>query len=198
METTRDTILEVARALYAEHGAQGLSMRAVASQCGITAAAIYRHFASKEALILAVCEQAWRTFEAHLYGGLRGHDALSRLWLTGQGYRDFALTHEPYYRALFMRPHPQFTQLADTAQATFSPTFRFLVDRLAECVRQGGLDPQHDPEALAVQIWSQCHGLAALQLDGHLKLDAAQFRALFDATLSRVLLGLGAPRDPAT
>lgn len=51
-------ILEAARAVLAEDGISGLTMRAVAARAGYTAGAVYAYFASKEALLatLAVDE----------------------------------------------------------------------------------------------------------------------------------------------
>jgi AcrR family transcriptional regulator len=46
----KDQILREAARLFAQDGYQGTSIRGIAAACGITEAAIYRHFASKERL----------------------------------------------------------------------------------------------------------------------------------------------------
>src|SRR6185369_11880191 len=58
VEPTRERILSAAAQLFAEYGFTGASMPAIAAQSGITAGAIYRHFASKAELLLEVVKRA--------------------------------------------------------------------------------------------------------------------------------------------
>jgi AcrR family transcriptional regulator len=58
VEPTRERILSAAAQVFAEYGFTGASMPAVAAQSGITAGAIYRHFASKAELLLEVVKRA--------------------------------------------------------------------------------------------------------------------------------------------
>ncbi|MGI9576938.1 MAG: TetR/AcrR family transcriptional regulator [Microthrixaceae bacterium] len=53
----RDHILDVALKLMSERGAAGMSMRQLASACGVQVAAIYHYFDSKHALLAAVVEE---------------------------------------------------------------------------------------------------------------------------------------------
>jgi AcrR family transcriptional regulator len=57
-ESTRERILGAAAQLFAERGFTGASMPAIAARSGITAGAIYRHFASKAELLLEVVKRA--------------------------------------------------------------------------------------------------------------------------------------------
>lgn len=50
----RELILDAALRLMSAHGAAGMSMRALASECGVQVAAIYHYFESKDALLSAV------------------------------------------------------------------------------------------------------------------------------------------------
>jgi AcrR family transcriptional regulator len=57
METTtdtRETLLDAAESLFAEHGIQAASLRAITQQAGANLAAVHYHFGSKEALVRAV------------------------------------------------------------------------------------------------------------------------------------------------
>lgn len=53
---TREKIQSVALRLFAEQGYESTSMRQIAEQLGITKAAIYYHFTSKEAIVRALIE----------------------------------------------------------------------------------------------------------------------------------------------
>ena len=57
---TRDRILDVAEALFAERGLAGTSMRDIAGAAGLTAASLYNHFAGKDALYGAVLQRGIR------------------------------------------------------------------------------------------------------------------------------------------
>jgi len=47
-------VLRAARALFAEHGVDGVSMQDIATRAGVSKANVFHHFASKEALYIAV------------------------------------------------------------------------------------------------------------------------------------------------
>lgn len=47
-------VLDAARALFAEHGIDAVSMQDIATQAGVSKANVFHHFASKEALYIAV------------------------------------------------------------------------------------------------------------------------------------------------
>jgi AcrR family transcriptional regulator len=57
---TRDRILDVAEALFAQRGFSGTSMREIASEAGLTAASLYNHFRGKDDLYLAVLQRGIR------------------------------------------------------------------------------------------------------------------------------------------
>ena len=57
---TRDRLLDVAEALFAERGFAGTPVRDIAAAVGLTPASLYNHFAGKEALYAAVLERGIR------------------------------------------------------------------------------------------------------------------------------------------
>jgi AcrR family transcriptional regulator len=56
-EVRRDQLTDATLAVVADHGLRGLSLAAVARRVGLTPSAIYRHFASKDAMLDAVLER---------------------------------------------------------------------------------------------------------------------------------------------
>jgi AcrR family transcriptional regulator len=64
-ETQRRTI-DAAMALFAEHGVSGTSFQMIADAVGVTKAAIYHQFRTKDALVLAVAEVGLSPLEAAL------------------------------------------------------------------------------------------------------------------------------------
>jgi AcrR family transcriptional regulator len=53
---TRARIQQIAVELFSEHGYEGTSLREIAEQLGVTKAALYYHFKSKEDIILSLVE----------------------------------------------------------------------------------------------------------------------------------------------
>jgi hypothetical protein len=62
-------------------------------------------------------------------------------------------------------------------------TFRFLVDRIAECT-SAGVMPPGDAELQALSLWAHIHGLVSLYLAQKLALDEAAFRTLCGRVLT--------------
>lgn len=63
---TRDEIKRVALGLFAIHGCRGTSLRAIAERLGITKAALYYHFPSKEELVVELFQPLLDDAEALL------------------------------------------------------------------------------------------------------------------------------------
>ena len=57
---TREVILDTAERLFAERGVDGVALRDLAREMGLTAPSLYNHFSSKQALYDAVLDQGLR------------------------------------------------------------------------------------------------------------------------------------------
>ncbi len=193
---TRQRILDVARDLFIAGGLTGLSMRKVAAEVGVSATAIYRHFDSKEALVVAVIEEGFRRFAEYLWRGLDARDPLARLHASCTQYARFALDHSAYYRVMFMTPCDELGYVAvpERTADSIAPTFRFLMDRVRECIDNGDL-ADDDLESLSATIWAHLHGLVSLHLAAHLSREQwtrQDFLAFYDASVRRLVEGLAA------
>ena len=58
MAGVREPICESARTIFIDEGVQGISMRRVAADVGVTPTAIYRNFADKDTMITALVDEA--------------------------------------------------------------------------------------------------------------------------------------------
>ena len=191
-QDTRTRILEHARAVYLEGGVAHFSLREVARRVGISAAAVYRHFDNKEALLGAVCEEGFRTFSSYLLRALGEKSPIARLRASGAYYLRFALENEHDYRVIFMSLVEDLGLSEDSPTAVVSsPTFQFLVDRVRECIDAGVLAPG-DATEIAATVWAHVHGLASLRLSGHLRSvgDDEAFPTFFEKSLDGLLQGL--------
>jgi AcrR family transcriptional regulator len=189
---TQERILREAALLFASDGIGGVSMRKVAERLGLSATAIYRHFASKEALISAVCVEGFRLFAEYLWRALGESSALLRLNRTRFEYLRFGLDYAAYYRTIFMTSADTlgWSEMPQQNLDRMRGTFQFLVDRVREC-QQANCLRSGSAEGLALQIWAHGHGLVALRLAGHLGLwTELEFEQHYVASCADQLQGL--------
>jgi AcrR family transcriptional regulator len=190
--STEERILAEASGLFIEQGLLAFSMRKLAERLGLTATAIYRHFDSKEALIVAVCSEGFRLFAQYLFRALEERDAVQRLNRTRLEYLRFAIDHSHFYRTMFMTSVASlgWEKMPQQNQQRAEATFHFLVDRVRECQQAGELRAG-DARALATQVWAHGHGLVSLRLAGHLaELTDSAFEAFYVASCAEQLRGL--------
>jgi AcrR family transcriptional regulator len=197
MSSRRDQILDATRDLLVEEGLQGITMREVAVRVGISPTAIYRHYADKNALLEAAVLEGRRCLVRYFQRALVGKTPRERLHLTGKNYLRFALAHPKEYQVLFMAWDQLPLDLPEAGRHT--PTFRFLLDRVEDCVHARLLPAKTDVLDVAMLCWSVCHGLASLYLSGGEKnrMSQSQFQRLADHVMELTLDGLfGKRRHP--
>jgi AcrR family transcriptional regulator len=191
-DMTRARLISEARDLYLEQGLPRFSLREVARRAGVTAAAIYRHYDGKEALLREVAGEGFRVFSAYLLRALSANGARERMAASAEQYLRFGLEHPRDYRFIFM------STAEDVAEVTphkpregRAPTFQFLVDRVCECI-QARVLRKADPDELATVIWAHVHGLVSLRLSGHLARTGsdARFKSFYTESCAQLLAGL--------
>ena len=154
----RGELLEAAMALLTETGEEdAVSLRAVAGRVGVSVPSIYLHFADKQALLDAVCEEVFAALDSRMRAASVGApDAFEALRLQGVAYVQFAIDNPEHYRIVLMRKHDG--RQADLVMATSA--FEHFVASVQECVDAGIFEGA--AEALALRLWAAAHGVAAL------------------------------------
>ncbi|MFG3437591.1 TetR family transcriptional regulator [Nonomuraea sp. NPDC047897] len=90
---TSERILEAARALFSARGYRATSMQAIADEVGITKAALYYHFESKEEILRRLTLPLLDELEAVL-ARAESHDSAEEVrWRAIEGYVDVHLRH---------------------------------------------------------------------------------------------------------
>ena len=182
-----ERLVQEAIAIVRENGGpDSVSLREVQRRAGVSPAAAYRHFRDREALLLAVAQEAAGLLADHLAAALDaapapvdGSAARARLLAQCEAYIDFATRNPGLYRAIFFSGEQIDELLTPSERARGSAGeggYNLLVATLQDLATATGgtsVDPW-DPLA----VWSCCHGLALLRLD-------AALRSLSDEDFSR-------------
>ena len=134
--------------------ADGISLRAVASALSVKAPSLYRYFPQKEALELAVANEALQAMLAGLQSAAAIPDSEGRFRETAQAYLRFARERFALYSFLMSRV-PE-THGSDLAKAVWN----LLLEAAS------GVSGQPNDTSAAVATWSFLHGYAVLEHSG--------------------------------
>jgi len=162
----REKILAVTRALLIEGGVDAVTMREVARRVEYSPAALYQHFADKEALIHELCLTDYADFAALFLELSRDGGSLALLCRVGLAYMRFARDFPEHYRFMFLTqkgkqgPDSQ-EQREDPAQNAYV----FLYGLVEVAIVEGLVREQFADSHLAAQtLWAVVHGAAALDV----------------------------------
>jgi AcrR family transcriptional regulator len=188
-----DRILRAAWRLFERHGDAGVSVRKVAALVGLSPMAMYRHYASRDALLAAITAEAFVAWEARVRA-VRAKDPVAWLDRVGQAYLRFALDEPRRYEACFELPSRGVRRLPADFEAGRSPAVQMITAKVAEAIARGQLGGA-DPLTIALVIWAEAHGLVHLYRDGRF-VDRASFERAYRRCLRLTLAGF-APRRRA-
>ena len=172
---TRGRIVAAAERLFAERGYSGVSMPAIAAAAGITAGAIYKHFASKEQLFFTVVRRAVEAAPTTAGAeGLAGPAAVATIvaaYTTRRLKRVRQLAVEIHYAAA------QDAKVRRLLRSSLEREIGGLAEQVAAAQRIGEIDAALDPQMTAAMVMSLIMGLMHAE------------------TLTPELIGQGAWRD---
>jgi len=183
VERFRDALCEVATRRFAEHGYDGVTMRALATDLGCSPMTPYRYFKNKAEIFAAVRGAAFARFaDAQEAAAASSDDDRERLRALCRAYVRFALDEPAAYRIMFeLEQSSAPPQVGDEALRGW----KVMLGVVDQAVKVGVL--HGDAEVTAHLLWSGVHGLVALHLAGMLVL-GRDLEALTDAFIERELL----------
>ncbi len=187
---SRERIRRAARELFREVGFDRATLRAIGARAGMGASSIYRHFESKEELLIQelaeLQEEAWARF--------RRDDPRDRS--TRQRVRAFfAVQHEllaadPDLTVIALRAttYPA-ARVARRVLALHDRTMGLLAEVLQGGRRRGDLDPEVDILVAARSLFHAASGARIAWAHG--QLSEAGCRSAIDATVEGLFRGIG-------
>lgn len=172
----RATLLHTAMRMLEE--GEPFSLRAVAREAGVSAAAPYRHFADRDALESALAAQGLRELTADL--GARLPESPDELAGLAVAYVSFALRRPALFRVMFGSACDEGSEERVQAASAVHALLRTSASRVF---------PDGDADAIAAAGWAFAHGMACLYIDGKLSAGspeavAAHVRTAFSALVN--------------
>jgi AcrR family transcriptional regulator len=159
----REALVDAALSLIAERGPAGFTFAEVARAAGVSAAAPYRHFRDRNALIAEIARQGYERFATALEAAVQsaGADPVRAIENCGRAYLSFARKEPAAYAAMF---EPGFPLEEDSALLRASDSAFAVLRRAADAASQAwkGQGARPPPLMVALHIWALCHGTAAL------------------------------------
>lgn len=165
--------MSAAREMLEQEGPNGLSLRALARRTGVSHAAPYRHFATRQDLLMAVAAEGFN----ELARSMRSKEGDS-LKAIGQAYVTFAVANPSLYKLMFS---PELDRnktqlLKEAAGGAFD-----VLQNQAGAISQG--------QSGTLAAWSLVHGLSQILIDRLLSddlLEPTQLPALVESVLGHL------------
>lgn len=161
----KDALIEAALSLIAERGLSGFTLSDAAKRVGVTAAAPYRHFTDRQALMEELARRGFDLFSRRLEMAwdAGAPDPLTAFRRMGFAYLAFAREEPGLYGAMFEN-----ASTTGSAALGDSPARAFAALETAAAAVLGQKAPGLAARSLAFEVWALTHGAAMLALSGHL------------------------------
>jgi AcrR family transcriptional regulator len=183
----RDHVLEVALALLAAEGVQGLTARKVASTAGTSTPAVYELFGDKGGLVREVFFHGFRLLGTRLERLRESADPRADLISAVGAFRMFVGANPVLAEVMFSRPVADFQPGPDEARAG-AAVREFIVGRVRRCTDVGIL--AGDPADIAHVLLAAAQGLAAQETAGWLGTSKASVDRRWALGIAAMLDGL--------
>jgi AcrR family transcriptional regulator len=160
----RAALLERAAEVIAEQGIEGLSLRGLARDLGVSHAAPRAHFADRNALLAELAKDGFRrSIEAMNAGAAEaGLDPVERYRALIRSYVQFALENPACFRTT-IRPEVRAHASRELMEA-LGGIVKTLHDG-ARAAQEAGWHPEHEPDTLVAFAFATAIGTAAMFSD---------------------------------
>lgn len=212
---TEAEIRGVARRQLAAHGMEGVSLRGIAREMGMTAPALYRYFASLDDLVEALCADLFGDVSDAISAALddAGEDLGARMHAAIRAFRRWAVDHPAEFSMMFSREHGELHGDKPDEPLRFAALFFELfltmwraqpfpvppADELnpAACAQLADFAGAHgvdvEPGALWVfaRSWVRLYGVICMEVLGQLGFMFSDVQPYFEAELAAVAREVG-------
>ncbi|HMN37014.1 MAG TPA: TetR-like C-terminal domain-containing protein [Hyphomicrobium sp.] len=158
----REALIKAALDLISQKGPAGFTFAEAARAAGVSAAAPYRHYRDRDALLADVARRGYELFEASLAKAWNGGepDPHTAFHALGRAYLSFAKREPAYFAAMFEAglAFTEFPELRDAGDRAFG----ILREACAALIGTLAAEKRPPVMMMALHVWSLSHGIAAL------------------------------------
>jgi AcrR family transcriptional regulator len=216
---TMAEILLIGRRLLVEEGPAAVTLRAIAREMGMTAAALYRYVDSHEDLMVAIAVDFHDELTASLEAArdAAADDPLPwQLLIVSRQFRLWALAHPVEFQLVFTNPLPNLLKPCDGPLEAAGQRFGLVFADLFMGLVQEGYVRVPDPsdvdagliaalsvsasidiglplplQAVFVECWTRLYGAVAMEVFGQLQWALYDSEAIFELTMRQLAERLG-------
>lgn len=162
----RTALLTEAIKVIKSDGVENISIRQLAKNLGVSAAAPFRHFPDRTALLTAVAEQATEQLGSAVAAALekaKGQSPWEQLLAIGQAYLRWAAENPSHFQVVSDR------RLIDyESSAAMRASNEGIRQRMRELLAQTQPEQGVEPDLALLLMRAMVYGLARMQVDGQL------------------------------
>jgi AcrR family transcriptional regulator len=184
----KEALISAGLVILAEKGIEGLSLRKVAREVGVSHTAPYNHFSDKQGLLAAISTAGHEHLHQLLLDTFEKSKATSTNVISdiAWAYLQFGLANPAKFKLMFSgaleeeRAHPEFVAISQKSIALFEEIIVFGQSR--------GQLPEGRVEDIAVKLWSLIHGFTYLMLENQFPIEYLQGQVLEEVLKGIVVL----------
>ena len=187
--TSREAIVEAARALLEQDGLDAVVMSAVAERVGVRGPSLYKHVADRSALIRAVGDVVTADLRATLDRAMSTGDPAADLRALATAYRGFVRANPNGYGLLFAHLEPEL----QPDPSVVADLGRPIVAAVARLIRDDG--PHALEAGRTLVAWA--HGFVSMELAGGFRL-GGDLDAAYATGIDLILAGISGAASRAS
>ena len=187
--TTTQRISAAARQLLDQEGAEGVTMRRVATTIGMTPMALYRHYPNRDGLLNTVADAGFVELATKL-ADLRLTGRIDRQLLRILDvFLDHAFDNPRLFELMFLTKREGARQYPEDFRMRRSPTANVSADVIARAMETGYFR-KDDVWEIVFETGALMQGLIMLYLGGRMAMSSSEFRAFCHRSFGRYFNGI--------
>lgn len=165
----RETLIQEALSFLKDHPLESLSLSTLANRAGVSQAAPYRHFGSRNELLAAISQQGFELKFSYMLEAYRRFkdQPLELFHECAQSYFKMGLLHPQHFKLMLTSPvvpSPEYPELQKAAGLAFG-LLKKTIERCQAAKIVGAGDPYHK----SMHCWALVNGFTTLYAEGRLR-----------------------------
>jgi AcrR family transcriptional regulator len=188
-QPTSKKIATIARRVLAQEGSDAVTMRRIASEVGITAMAVYRHYPNRAGLLNVLADEGFAELAEQLQRARLSGSTEKKLEKLMNIFLDYSLENPRLFELMFLEPREGARQFPGDFRAGLSPTANPTANVLQDGMTSDVLR-EDDVWEIVFEMGALLQGLMMLYLGGRMSLSEREFRGLCRRSFTRYLHGI--------